>query len=77
MSQAKVTKRSKFLYNFVMGESKHESQRHIFHPNELEVPRVIVHVQVAQPAGGCIGHMIGNRRRDIIYTSNRRVVPGN
>ena len=48
MSQAKVTKRTKFLDNFVMRESKHQSQRHIFHPNELEVPCVIVDVEVAQ-----------------------------
>src|SRR5262245_64283605 len=46
MSQAKVTKRTKFLDNFVMGESKHESQRHIFDSNEFEVSCVIVDVVI-------------------------------
>ena len=47
MSQAKVAKRSKFLDKFVMRESKHESPWHILDPDELEIPRVIIDMEVA------------------------------
>ena len=46
-------------------EPQHDFERHILDPNELKISRVIVDVQVAEPAGGCIGHMIGNRSRNI------------
>ena len=65
MSQAKVTKRAKFLDNFMMREPQHDSEGHIFDPNELEIPRVIVDVEVAEPPSRRIGHMVRNRRRNI------------
>ena len=40
---------------FVVRESQHGFERHIFDPDELDIPRVIVDVQVAEPAGGRIG----------------------
>ena len=49
MSQAKVTKRAKFLDNFMVREPQHNSEGHIFDPNELEIPRVIVDVEVTKP----------------------------
>jgi hypothetical protein len=65
MSYAKITKGPKLLDDFVVRESQHGFERHIFDPDELEIPRVIVDMQVAQASGGRIGHMIGNRRRNI------------
>jgi hypothetical protein len=47
MSQAKVAKGSKLLDKFVMCESKHESPWHILDPDELEIPRVIIDMEVA------------------------------
>ena len=47
MPQAKIAKRAEFLNNFVMRISNHEAKGHIFQPNELEVARVIIDVQIA------------------------------
>jgi len=60
MSQAKVTKRANFLDNLMMPEPQHQLERHILDPNELEVPRVIIDVKIAQPLSRGIGHMIDN-----------------
>src|SRR5262249_45417841 len=60
MSQAKVTKRTEFLDNLMMREPQHDLERHIFEPNKLEIPCVIVDMQVAQSLARCVGHMIGN-----------------
>jgi hypothetical protein len=65
MSQAKVTKRANFLDNLMMPEPQHQLERHILDPNELKIPRVIVDVQVAESPTRCIGHMVGNRSRNI------------
>ena len=55
MSQANITKRTKFLDDFVVCEPQHHSERHVLDPNELKIPRVIVDVQVAEPVRGRIG----------------------
>ena len=65
MSQAKVTKRANFLDNLMMPEPQHQLERHILDPNELEVPRMIVDVQIAQPLSRGIGYMVCNRCRNI------------
>ena len=65
MSQAKVTKRAKFLDKFMVRESQHDSEGHIFDPNELKIPRVIVDVEVTKPPSRRIGYMVRNRCRDI------------
>jgi hypothetical protein len=65
MSQAKVTKRAKFLDNFMVREPQHNSEGHIFDPNELEIPRVIVDVEVTKPPSRRIGYMVRNRCRHI------------
>src|SRR5215831_20246951 len=65
MSQAKVTKRAEFLDNLMMWEPQHDPERHIFEPNKLEIPCVIVDVQVAEPLTRRIRHMISDRSRNI------------
>jgi hypothetical protein len=39
--------------------------RHVLDPNELEISCMIVNVQIAEPPGSRVGHMIGNRGRYI------------
>src|SRR5262245_16349863 len=59
-----------------MGESKHESQRHIFDPNELEVPCVIVDVEIAQSPSRGIGHMVDNCASDELTTAGVGFIRG-
>jgi hypothetical protein len=65
VSQAKVTKRAKFLDNFMVREPQHNSEGHIFDPNEIEVAGVIVDMQVAEPLSRGIRHMVCDRCRNI------------
>ena len=57
-------------------EPKHDSQRHIFDPNEFKIARMIIDMQVTQSPSRRIGHMIGKRGGNI-GTFNRPVAHEN
>ena len=73
----KDNKRPNFLDTLWCANRKHDSERHIFDPNKLKIPRVIIDMQVTESPSSRIGHMIGNRALEHRHTSNRPVAPEN
>ena len=51
--------------NLVVREPQHDSKGHIFDPNELEIPRMIIDVEVTKSPCCRIGYMVRNRCRNI------------
>lgn len=75
MPEAKVAEGPGLLDDFMMGEPQHESRRHVFDPDKVQIPRVMVHVKVTQPTSGRIALVIDDSAWDVHAFPTEKLSP--
>ncbi len=65
MAEAKIAKGANFLNELMMGEPQHKSSGHVFQPDKLQIPCMIIDVKVAQPMRGGVDLMVNDCLRNV------------